>query len=250
MTKRTKNNIKKALGVWGRILSSTVLCFFLYFTMIFLVQIFSRTEVGYEITDANNAVVSSYTYAFEDDPSAVLKTAQEGLKEGQAIRRIYENMSPTVEAVFNVVVQLLMLLAVGVFPYSKMWKLGAKDANKVRYGRKKEDLLRGFKIGAIANTPFVVSYALLVLAKFGVILPQFIIVFRYINIPYLSIINWICPVTAATDMSILALLGVFLPFFFIPLVCGLGYILGYRDISLYERIVFRSKRKTEVDEEI
>ena len=249
MKKTTKNNIKKAGGVWVRVLSSTVLCFFLYFTLMFIVNMFARTEVGYRIVQTNEdgerTVISEHYYTVDEDPAVKIE-----LPDGHTREPITEGLSAIGANVFNAVVLVLMLITVGVFPYNVMWKLGSKDRNKVRYGRKKQDLLRGLKIGAIANVPSFAMYLLLILAKYQLIFPQYFTLFRYPHMPYLPYINWVCPAYSAAEISWPSMVALFLPMLFVPAVCAVGYILGYREFSVLEKLLYRTKKEPNNDEEI
>ena len=249
MKKRTKNNIKKAFGVWGRVVSSTVLCAFLYFTSLMVVNMAFVPEVGYRITkaDANGGVIEVERYLYKDGEDASMTVE---LEEGETRIPIRGELSGTVTTVYNIAILAIMLIMVGVFPYNVLWKLGANDENKVKFGRKQKDILRGLKIGAIATAPSLLAYILLILAKCGLIPGAYIVIFRAINLPYLPFVNLMTGSTmSAVEIPWLGLLGLIITLLFVPAVCTIGYVLGYRNFSVHEALVYRKPSESD-DEEI
>ncbi len=245
MKKTTKNSIKYAFKLWARIIFATIMCAILYFSLHMLVSALCAKEVGYQIynvTDSGEyeAVGEPHDYTADEDASTPVK-----LLEGQVKQPIKE-LTGGGAITFNIVVQILMLSVLAVFPYDRMWKLGARDENMVQCGRKKANNLRGFKIGLMASIPSAVLFALLVVAKFGVIPNWYISIYRACNMPYLPFINLFFTTgdatSAVTSAPWYAFVAAAATIFFVPAICALGYRLGRSGFSIQDHLVYKQKK--------
>ncbi len=230
-------------------MSSTVLCAFLYFTVLMVVNTAFSPEVGYRVTqtksDGTTEVVQEYLYKDGEDASLEVQ-----LEDGQKRVPVKGDISKGTTTTANAILLVAMLITVGVFPYNAMWNLGSNDENKVKFGRKKKDVLRGLKIGALATVPSVALFIALILSRCGIINPAYFSVYRLFNLPFLPYINWVAPTTSAAELTWISLLLIALTLFFIPAVCTTGYLLGYHDFSIGERLIYQKKSKKMIDEEI
>lgn len=123
--------------------------------------------------------------------------------------------------------------------YSAAWAQGNKDKNYVHYNRLKEDFFRGMKAGFWAMVPYVLTSALLVVIIMGII-PDFSFIYRILNIHLLPLINLVLP--AGEPLSWWGIIVVNLYHLVIPLFAGLGYYLGYKDIAIGYRLVYKNKK--------
>ncbi len=149
------------------------------------------------------------------------------------------------------------------------WKLGNDDLNKVKFGHKEADLWRGFKIGLLTALPFIIMAVLLILSKLGYF-PNFYMLFKMVNGQFLPITNFldgtylsqlceiqfgydpytglqhIVPHVANTIDTIGwgQLIGICALTLVTPLFCGIGYIIGYKDIVLIDRLVYKNRKKS------
>ncbi len=243
MKKTTKNSIKYALKLWGRIIFATIMCAVLYFSLHMLVSALCAKEVGYRIfetTDSGEYELIDEHYFSVDEDSSMTVT----LSEGQTKQPIKE-LTGGGAATFNIVAQILMLSVLAVFPYDRMWKLGARDENMVQCGRKKANNLRGFKIGLMASIPSAVLFILLVVAKFGVIPGWYLSIYRVCNMPYLPFINAFF--TAGDANAVItapwfAFVAAAAIVFFVPAICALGYRLGRSGFSIQDHLIYKQKK--------
>ena len=170
------------------------------------------------------------------------------LPSGQRIESIKE-VPAGAQTAADVVVQLMMLTMVIAFPYGTMWTLGDKDANGVRFHRKKPQPYRGLIIGALGNIPYFLLYILLFLSKAGLITPAYLGIYRLVNLPFLPYINAVVGTATSTtpEASVWQLLALLPVVLVIPATCYVAYLLGYKEISLRDRIVYAGKQKTTVN---
>ena len=241
MKKTTKNSIKYALKLWGRVAFAVIMCAVLYFSLHMLVSALCSREVGYRIYEKDESgsliEVDSHYYEVGEDASMTVT-----LLEGQTRQPIKE-LPNTAATIFNVISLILMLAVLAVFPYDRMWKLGARDENMVQCGKKKADNLRGFKIGLMASIPSAILYLLLIFTKFGWVPSWYMTVFRACNMPYLPFINMFFTVsTTVPQAPWYAFVAVLLTVFYVPAVCALGYRLGRKGFSLHEHAVYKQNK--------
>ncbi len=127
--------------------------------------------------------------------------------------------------------------------YSPMWLEGDKNNNMVQFGRMEEDLKRGFKIGAIAAIPSALVSILLLLSKAGLFY-DFLVIYKIIAAQILPGLNLFTGTTSyITDLSWAAIIVLSLLPVFIPVFCGVGYVLGYKRIAIMQKIVYKDSKK-------
>lgn len=148
------------------------------------------------------------------------------------------------------------------------WKLGNDDHNRVKFGHKEEDLFRGFKVGLLVGLPFLIMALLLILSKLGYF-PDFYMFYKVVNGQFLPITNFldgtymsqfceiqfgydpyvglqhIVPQIASTVSSVSwwQMIGICALTLVTPLFYGIGYIIGYKDIVLVDRIIYKNGKK-------
>lgn len=242
MKKRTKNTLKIALKVWGRLLISGIMCAVVSLSMSVLGSGLLARDVGYRIIqitqvgeESEATVLTEHRYA----PGEQVVEEME-LPEGQYFQPISE-MTPAVKTIVDVITLLAMLFLLGVFPYNLLWEVGNKDENKVRYRNRRPEPWRGLKVGLLAMIPTAVLYIALWLGRFGVLPAGYLAVFRIANMPYLPYINWFVPVDVALpEVAVWRLLAVAGLFLFVPAVCLFAYRLGFCQFSIKEHLTYQS----------
>ncbi len=137
-------------------------------------------------------------------------------------------------------VQLLNLLLLIWFVYLPLWRIGEKDINYVNTGHIKYDCYSGLKIGLIAMS---VMYLPLILLIIGMIQKNqiFIAVYRIVNAVFFGIHSLFLPVMVE-DFKIAHVLLTLIPPLLVPAISSLAYFLGYRRISLFTKLVYKTKK--------
>ena len=130
--------------------------------------------------------------------------------------------------------------------YSKLWELGDRNSNAVRFGHMNPDRLRGFKIGLLASIPSFLSFVALLADKLFHFWDSMAAIYRICQLALYPIVVWSMgsTVTVTTaDVSWGGILCAGLPVLFVPVVAGIAYLLGYHNIQVWEKLVFVKKRK-------
>ena len=145
---------------------------------------------------------------------------------------------------FYVLSQLFSFIILIVLIWQIIYNIGFKDSNMVRTGHRKEDLLTGFKVGAIAQIPwyvlFVVSF--IVNMRFNI--------FRILNSTYWALLTAVCGAFDGEkaknlymrDIGAGGIIGTVVLFLIIPAISGGVYILGYKGIDLFSKIVYKKHK--------
>lgn len=244
MAVKTKNSVlKTAITVWLRLLFASLMCFIVWVSIDAMGLSFLGDVTGYEIyaydeNGENPQLVVSHTYAEGEDRSQEIE-----VEDNQAL--IYlRTMSPAEDAAIGILSSVFTLLIFALFPYNVLWNMGSHDENYVQLGRMEKDIHFGLKVGAVASTPSAVMYLLLILGKLGVVSGVILKWHRLINTPFIPYIDAVeMGANTATELSIGSLLAVGATLLFVPFVCWLGYYLGYRQISIREKMVYKKPAK-------
>ncbi len=240
MAAKTKNSLlKTALNVWLRLLFASFMCFIVWMSIDAIGLSFFSEVTGYEIyaygeNGENPQLISSHVYAEGEDRSAEIKT-----KDNEVV--LYNRaISAKADVVVDVLSSLLNLLIFGLFPYNILWNMGSHDENYVQLGRMNKDIYFGLKVGAVASIPSAALYLLLILGKIGVIPGGILKWHRLINTPFIPYIDAVeMGAKTAAELTVGSLLAVGATLLFVPLICWISYYLGYRQISIREKLVYK-----------
>ena len=98
------------------------------------------------------------------------------------------------------------------------------------------------KIGAIAVIPSYLFLIFIVIAKFGV-MPKFpMVLYKFLNASFYSLIDVILSGTVtAGELSVWRLAILFILPLTVPAVAGVAYLLGYKNFSIGEKLVYKKK---------
>ncbi len=236
-----KELLKPAWSVFLQAVFATVLNLILVISMVVLCSGFFTKDTGYRATvkDADGKEITTYVYE-KNDGTDTKKTTYE--KQGYTVETFTtrSQLAGKGLAAFYIITQFFTLMMLLAFIYPKTWQLGTKDSNAVHFGRKTEDRLYGLKLGMLAIIPGVVIWAVFM---FGLTkLP--ITLYGMTHAGMYSIIQLIAGGTVkigtlTVGQKLLELLTLLV----IPLIAEFGYILGYKDISISEKLIYSNKKK-------
>lgn len=239
MKDTSKQTLKVALKVWGRVIIATIMCAVLYLSMSVLGNgLFGRT-VGYRIAQTDEAgatqLVEEHYFTDGETEESIPEAT-----EGQRVVKITE-IPHAVKVLLDVLTQLMLLFLMGVFPYNLLWELGGKDDTGVRYKGKTSDPLRGLRIGALATVPAALLYIGAWAVKLTGKGAAYLAIYRIMQIPYLPYINGVLGnVTEPAKLPVGGLLACALTLVFVPIVCAISYRLGFRKFSIREHLTYKN----------
>lgn len=147
------------------------------------------------------------------------------------------------------VVQAITVILFMAMLYSPAWMCADHDVNAVQFKKMEYDPLKGMKIGLVAAVPFWLTSLIPIICKSQLFFASdtldtvpviLMAVYRLCNVHIITIINAILPPNLpAAELSWLGIVLAGALNLLIPLTTYISYSLGYRHISLMEKLVFK-----------
>lgn len=240
---------KSGARLSGGIIMAAMLGFFLCISINVICTALFTDYIGYNAyvyTEDSDKAIAEYQYLYtdndgdgKDDGTDTKKAEYEEQGYTVTTYKVRSTLEGAGKSVFLGITQVLNLILLISFASSSVYKQGFKDANLVRTGHLKSDSLKGFKIGAVANIPFFVLFAVMVV--FTVTTPNFRTVwYAFLNSQFYPIILQISGgADIVSKLSILQLLLLFVLQLIVPVISGIAYILGFKEINFSDKIVYK-----------
>ena len=143
----------------------------------------------------------------------------------------------------RLLVQILFLVFVLASIYPTVYKVGSADASAVKRGHRKPRYFSGFIIGMISCIPFIMSAAMLLTSKFN-LTADMTVFYRLLNSIYIPFTQSVLfgSLTLAEHSTADVLISL-IPQLFIPIMCGIIYLLGYFQIEISEILLFKRHKE-------
>ncbi len=228
-----------------------VLSLVIYMSVLFVFRsignpvIVGYTEFEIILDEEGNATnEKGTTYYFKDGEEAVIPESD----DTHYYNKIYTN-----DAFPEILSQILTCLVFTLMIYTVAWGFGDHRRNEVTFGRAKRDKLEGVKLGIYSSVFSLLAYLLILIAKLGANFGFAMSVFGLVNSCFLPLLNafvynehgtyGLTAILGNTpnDLSWTGLVVMLLPILYKVLVCYTAYELGYRGISLKEKIIYKNK---------
>ena len=240
--------MKEILKDGGKLFLKTfvvnIMCFFLVISFSVLTTAAFSKNIGYKAygtTGGSSEQTELYTYYYEDGEDAK-KSAYE--EDGYTVSTvsIRSDISKSGKTLFLIISQVFSILILCGFIYPDIWHNGTNDSNLVKFKHKSEDKFKGLKIGAVAVIPSYLILIFLVIARLGT-LPDFpMVLYKFLNSSVYSFIEVILGGTVTvSNLAVWRFVLLFLLPLIIPAIAGISYILGYKNISVGEKLVYKKK---------
>lgn len=240
--------MKEILKGGGKLFLKTVainlMCFFIVISFSVLSTSFFTENIGYTAygtTSDSSEPTELYTYYYEDGEDTQ-KSAYEEKGYTVSTNYIRSTLSKNGNTFFLTISQVFAFFLFCGLIYPAIWHNGTTDSNLVKFKHKKEDKLKGFKFGAVAAVPNYLFLLFLVIAKLG-LFPNFpMALYKLLNSSVYSFIQVIIgSAVAVSQLSAWRLALLFILPLLIPVVSGISYILGYKNISIGEKLIYKKK---------
>ncbi|MEE0809009.1 MAG: hypothetical protein U0L84_06610 [Acutalibacteraceae bacterium] len=230
-----------------KLLVVVVLDFFLCISISVLCIGGFTENIGYDAYGyVNEGDESEYLYTYHTADGDDTKKAEYEAKGYTVVTNsIRSELSGKGQAVYLAVTQIFCILILAAFVYSPVYELGFKESNLVRFKHAEQDLLRGLKIGIIADGFFILTYIGLIIAKFAA--PDMpISIYKLVNSYAYSIIEVIGGNAKVGELSLIKVALLALPLLIVPAIATVGYILGYKGISISEKLIYKKTKEEKV----
>lgn len=239
-----KEIIKTGLKIYGKNIVVTIMCFFIVISISTIATAFFSENIGYTAfgtTSDSYEYTELYTYYY-DDGEDTQKAGYEEQGYTLTLSNIRSGLSKSGNLFYLILSQLFCVAILITFIHNTTWSLGIKDNNMVRIGHKAEDKLKGFKAGFISIIPYCIFVICLMILKNSAVANFPPAILKLTTAPFYSFSELIIG-SAATlkDLSVVRFIGLIFLQLLIPIISGLSYYLGYKDISLGERFIYKKK---------
>ena len=241
-----KEIFKSGVGLFGKLIIVNIMCFFIVISISVLCSAAFTENVGYiayGVKEGSEESVELYTYNYADGEDT---KREEFEAQGYTITEssVRSPLSKTGNTVFLTVTQLFCLSLLIAFIYPNFWSMGTKDSNLVHFKHKKEDKFKGLKAGSIAVVPSVLLLLFLCITKSGISATFPVVLYKFLNSSVYAFIQLGSGnATTFSDLSIGSIIIFFLLIAIIPITSYVAYLLGYKNISLGEKFIYK-KNKT------
>lgn len=229
---------KSIIKLAGSILVSALLA-----ALLSLVIVLSIGGIGSTSADSVSSVSSGLAAATSSQTSSTETVSSSQTNSSSQVSTATSSTSKTIYTVGGIIdttAGKIVLGLLGIFitfalVYSTGWREGNKDPNKIKFGHMTKFMPKGFISGALATIPFII-YATIYLivdanahgTPAGITVGA---IFRGLNMQYIVLNeNWINYPAAC-----------YLVLLLYPLAAGLGYIMGFKNIVLMSRLVYKKK---------
>ena len=237
--------LKPGLKVFFKLIINIFLSVMTFFSFVFIFSQTATEKIGYQLyvyNDEKESYEYSYDHLFEDGTDERLAELEKDKVEYQKvdIRSDFEGVEYYITMTVS---QLFVLTAFVAIIYSGMYHAGDNHRNKVSFGRMEPNKWYGFKVGMLTGGILLVIYVLLILSKFGIMPDEFLSIFIMANYHLFFIIKLIIgTATLTSQLSWFRLILCGLTVFVVPFVCELFYYMGYKQINIIEKIIYKKKK--------
>ena len=236
-----KENFKTGAKLFLKLIVVNIMCFFVVMSFSVLSTAAFTKNVGYKAygTSSDSSEPQElYTHYYADGEDTK-KAEYEGRGFTVSESKIRSEMTRGGTAAFLTVSQIFCILILFSFIYPNIC---TTDSNLVKFKHKAEDKLKGLKIGLIAVAPEYLFLLFVIIAKAGAA-PKFpVVLLKFLNAAFYSLTQVICgSAVYVSELSVIRLILLLLLPLVIPAVSCVSYILGYKNFSVGEKLIYKKK---------
>lgn len=237
-----KEILKNSLALFGRTVVIDIMCLFLVISLLVLITAAFSENIGYEAIGTSSETQESevlYKHYYADGEDTKKAEYEEN---GYTVteRKIRSEISKAGNAVYLTVTAVFCLILTVSFVYPKFWQMGTKDSNLVQFKHKTEDKLKGLKCGILAILPGII----LLCVFYFVLRNTPIGIYKIFNFSVYSLIDLVIGSDIYfKEVSFLQFLGLLALKSIVPLTAYGAYLLGYKNISLGEKFIYKKKKE-------
>jgi hypothetical protein len=240
--------MKEIIGLgaktFGKLVLVNILCVIIVLSISVIISNTFKENIGYMVygvQEGKEEPEHLYNYYFKNgEDTEKAKFEAEGYTE--LSEHPITAATKTGNKIFSTISGLLSFATLAVILYPSVWKEGSKDRNLVHFGHIAEDKFKGLKVGAIAVIPAFLLFAFFIVTK-GSLTADFPVVwFKFLNSNAYSLIDLLQNgVVHLRDLPVLNLVLMALTQITVPIICYLAYLLGYKEISISDKLVYKKK---------
>lgn len=205
-----------------------------------------KTEIGYEVYGKKDSASKEellYKYYTEEGDSVLAQEYKD--KKVELLKySIRSEVEKTPDILCSVLSQIFCIVILISFIYNDLWKAGNKDFEVERLYGTPINKFKGFIIGLIAVIPSAAFLTFCLITKSTIAAKLPIAIFTFANsYAYEVIFGVTNGVMYWADVQWWQALVYFAVLLIIPLIGLVSYIIGCKDISLSEKLVYKNNKK-------
>ena len=239
-----QDSLRYGVKLYGKLVVSTIMCFIIVFSLTFLSAFIFSNEIGYRVSGVSpEGVINDELYIHKYADGEDLRY-QEYEQQGYELNKveIRSEVSGGARTFLQVASQICCLGVLISFIFPMFKDLGNKDRNAVNFGRIAEDKLKGLKAGLFAIIPVCVVTLFFIFTKNNLTANFSVTLYLFFNSAFYGIMDFLTNhVTAFKDTQTLNLILIMVVHLIIPIIAHIAYSLGFRDISIKERLIYKDK---------
>ena len=239
------NTFKMGFKIFLKVLLSNFLCIITIISLTFITSALFTEKIGYQVFEIteNEETVLLYEHHYSDGEDTQLQELEESGKNLTSYT-IRSEVSKEGE-IFLLVTSIIFCVTLGaVLVYQYVWKDGNKDFNLVKFGHIKGDSLKGLKIGFIASAPYLTLILVLFVGKFSFAKNFSVVLYQFINAVFYGVLELISgDAILFGELAVWQLILFLLTVLIIPAFCAFAYYMGYKDILVVEKFIYKKVKK-------
>ena len=238
-----KDILKKSFKVYFLLFLANIMSFFLIISLNVITVAVSTENIGYVAygtTEESQEPKQLYTHYY-DQGEDTKKAEFENNGYTVTTSTVRSNPTKTATVVSKSISTVLCLIIVIAVLYNNLWKYGNNDRTAVKYRNQKEQTNKGFIVGLIASAPALLLLFLLTLFKNGFAKNISIRFFGLLNTYLFDFLNIISNNTVFGNIAFWQVAVILLMLLIVPFSCWIAYYLGYKDVIISEKIVYKKK---------
>ena len=239
-----KEVIKNSAILFLKIVIANIMCAIIVISFNVLASGLFSNEVGYTAygtVEGSDESKQLYSYYFSDGED-VNRAKYEA--EGYTITEYpIKEVENSTRITTTVISQLFCIVFLASFIYPSIWQLGFKDGNLVKFKHKNADMFVGLKIGLFTIIPSIALVIILFLMKNSIQeLP--LALFKLANASLYGFIE-LADGKAFDfgDLKVYNYIFFLLLYLIIPIITHCAYILGLKNISIGEKLIYKKNNK-------
>lgn len=202
-------------------------------------------EIGFEVYGVKDGKTEKellYKYYNEEGHEILSKEYEEKKVELHSYS-FRSEIEKGPDIALSVLSQICCLFIVVAFIYNELWKIGNKDFENVRLHGHVINKLKGLYIGLIGIMPMVILLTFCLITKNSVMSDSPIAIFTFANCyAFESIFAITNGITYWVDVNLLQAIGYYAILLIVPLISMVSYIIGVKDISLAEKLIYKNNK--------
>ncbi|MBR4072401.1 MAG: hypothetical protein IKK24_00545 [Clostridia bacterium] len=247
-----KEIFKKSTKLFAYLICAGIMCCFTYLSFNVIFNFAFTEQSGYDVygyTEENPEKELLYTFLYEENGGKENVEDKEWKayeEKGYTLEKITKRttLSKGANNALVIITQIFSLIFAASFVTDVLLTLGNKDNNLVRIKSKKEDKLKGLKIGLMASAPAYLLLLVTVICAKGLKPGIPIQVFKILNGVFWPTFDALLgSAKVIGDILIWQYIVIFIILSIIPVIGFFAYFVGYKDYAILSKLLYKKNKK-------